>query len=144
MEQMQHMGEVTCLDGDFAVIRFVRSKMCQHCGACIHLGDTDAQVRIKNTLHAQVGDHVRVELRAKYFLQANLLAYILPLALLLVGLYFGSLVSEVLGVALGLLGACSIFLLLKRLEPKFAKSQHFDPHMVDFVDPLEVIAEETH
>jgi sigma-E factor negative regulatory protein RseC len=133
MEQMTHMGEVTRIDGDAAVVRFMRSKMCKHCGACIHIGDKDAEVQIKNTLHAKVGETVRVELRVKSFLQASLLVYILPLVLLIAGLSLGSLHSEGMAIALGLLGAASIFFLLKKLEPRFEKSQRFDPYMVEIV-----------
>lgn len=135
MEQMEHVGRVAVLKDGFATVQFTRSKMCKHCGACIYLGDSEAQVDIKNTLGAAAGDFVRVELQAKSFLQANLLAYVLPLIALIAGVLLGTRWSDWLGIVLGLAGAGAVYLLLRALEPRFKKSQRFNPVMVDILPP---------
>lgn len=127
---MEQFGLVVELDGDNAIVRFKRNKACEGCGACIYVGDTDAQVTLANTLGAEVGDRVRVELHAKKFLQANFLAYGFPLVLLVAGAAAGSIRSDTWGAVLGLAGALLGFLALRLLEPRFARKKIFQPHMI--------------
>lgn len=132
--EMHQMGRVVSVDGNIATVRFVRSKMCERCGACIHFGDKEAEVEIKNTLDAKEGDMVRVELRAKSFLQASLIAYILPLIMLVLGVALGTQISDLWGVILGILGAALVFFVLRALEPRFARKEKFNPRMIDMID----------
>lgn len=141
---MHQSGRVVRVNGGVATVRFMRSKACEHCGACIYIGDTEAEVEIKNTLEALPGDMVRVELQAKSFLQANLLAYVLPLCLLIAGVALGSRISDVWGVVLGLVGAGSCFFILRALEPRLKKSNRFHPRMVsveEYRDNIEIEGE---
>lgn len=128
---MQQSGLIVHIQDDKATVRFTRSKSCAHCGACIRFGDNEMQVEVENTLHAQAGDRVCVELHAKSFVQASFLAYIVPLALLLLGVGLGSsLGGDLLGVVCGLGGALIAFFILKGLEPRIARNKKFHPHMV--------------
>lgn len=115
------------------MVRFTRSKTCEHCGACMHFGDTQAQVELKNTLGAGVGDTVTVELHAKSFLQASMLVYVFPLIALLLGVALGSRISEVWGIVLGLAGVGAVFVVLRLLEPRFQRKGKYNPRMVGIV-----------
>ena len=93
--QTLHTGTVVALCGDRAVIRFSRSPMCRHCGACFAAGETEMETSVENTLRAEVGERVAVELPPRRLLKASVLAYALPLAALLLGLLLGSSWGEV-------------------------------------------------
>ncbi len=129
---MDQSARVIAVDGKKATVRFTRSQACAHCGACIHFGSDQAEVVVNNLLNAKVGDRVVLELHAKSFLQASLWAYVLPLCLLLFGVYFGSRQSDLLGVLLGLGGAAAGYLILRLREPKFSRMSKFNPRMISF------------
>ena len=139
---MQRTAQVVSLEGNKATLRFKRTKACAHCGGCISFGTDQAEVQLKNTLNAKPGDWVVVELHAKSMLQASLLMYILPLCMLLAGLYIGTRVSDLLGIILGLLGAGIVFLVLRFLEPRFEKATRFQPKMIAFGEPQDESDEE--
>lgn len=129
---MRRTAQVVATEGRQATIRFRRTKACEHCGGCISFGTDQAEVSLRNALDAKPGDWVVVELHAKGMLQASLLMYILPLCMLLLGVWLGSKISDVWGVVLGLLGAGLVFGVLRLLEPKFARMGRFSPRMIDF------------
>lgn len=132
---MEQLGYVIEIDGAMATVQFKRSKMCANCGACIMIGESDAKVTLKNTLHAEIGDRVRVQLHAKRFLQANLLAYGIPLLTMLLGIALGIQINDTMGAILGLAGAGSGFLILRLLEPRFARMGKFHPRMINIEQP---------
>ena len=133
---MRHIGKVVRLERDRAFVRFERTKACENCGACMYVGDKEAEVSLENILHAEVGDYVQVEMQIKGFLHASFLAYIVPLCMLLVGIVLGSLWSDAWGAVLGIAGAGLAYLLLRLLEPKFAKMKKFVPNMVEIEPPF--------
>ena len=127
---MQQFGVVMETVGDKAVVRFTRTKACLRCGACMSLGENEAQIELPNTLQAHVGDNVSVELHEKGLLRASLLAYVLPLCALLLGVLLGTRWSDIAGLILGLLFAGLSYALLRRLEPRFARMEVFRPRMI--------------
>ena len=131
---MQHTGLVISCQDDKALVRFVRSKACAHCGACISFGENEAQVELQNILHAQPGDVVEIELKPRAFLKASFLAYIVPLCALLAGIVLGSLISDLAAVLLGLGGAALTYLALKLLEPRFSHMTELRPRMINICD----------
>ena len=85
-----HIGLVTAITDGTAQIHFLRSSACAHCGACLTVGDTEMEVSLPNTLGAKEGDRVVVDLSPKRVVQASLLAYAVPLLLLIAGVLIGS------------------------------------------------------
>lgn len=130
----QHYGRVVKLDGDAAIVRFQRSKMCAHCGGCLAMGEKEMETRVPNTLHAQTGDLVEVAITPGRVVRASLLAYCIPLAALLAGVALGSLISELAAVGIGLLLCLSSFLLLHVLNAGFQAKRTFEPMMIQIVD----------
>ena len=120
---MLQYGVVTETNGENVTVRFMRTKACANCGACMTIGENEAQVEIANTLHARVGDAVRVELHEKGLLKASLFAYILPLCALLLGIALGIRISNLAGMLIGLLCAGLVYVLLHLLEPRFARME---------------------
>ncbi len=130
---MLQIAKVVSVQGRMATLRFTRSKMCEHCGGCMRIGSDESEVQVVNTLKAGVDDFVEIELHARSFLQATLWAYVFPLAFLLAGVMLGSLVNDAIGAVAGILGAALAYMVLRRLEPRFARKTKYRPCMVSYV-----------
>ena len=132
-----HIGLVTAITDGTAQIRFLRGSACAHCGACLTVGDSEMEISLPNTLGAKEGDRVAVDLSPNRVVQASLLAYALPLALLIAGVFIGSRYADWAGLVLGV-GACGLsYLILRLVEKKSAKSKSFQPHMTRILDDWE-------
>ncbi|NLI53048.1 MAG: SoxR reducing system RseC family protein [Clostridiales bacterium] len=129
-----HIGIVTELTGTDAKVRFLRSSACAHCGACLTVGDCEMEVSLPNTLGAAVGDRVAVDISPKRVVQASLLAYAVPLALLVGGVLLGSRIADWAGLALGV-AACGIgYLILRLVEKRNRSKRSFQPRMTRILD----------
>ena len=132
-----HIGLVTSVSDGTAQIRFLRGSACAHCGACLTVGDSEMEISLPNTLGAKEGDRVAVDLSPKRVVQASLIAYAVPLVLLITGVIIGSRFADWMGLALGLV-ACGIsYLILRFVEKKSAKSKSFQPRMTRILDDWE-------
>ena len=81
---------VSAMNGDVEVC-FERPEACARCGAC-HEHKHESLVKIPGD--APVGSWVDVDMPEKQVLKASLLAYVLPLLMLLAGLTLGSVLFE--------------------------------------------------
>ena len=132
-----HIGLVTSVSDGTAQIRFLRGSACAHCGACLTVGDSEMEISLPNTLGAKEGDRVAVDLSPKRVVQASLIAYAVPLVLLIAGVIIGSRFADWMGLTLGLV-ACGIsYLILRFVEKKSAKSKSFQPRMTRILDDWE-------
>ena len=128
--EQAHVGTVVAIEGDTAVVRFQRGSMCAHCGACLAIGEKEMETRVGNARGVKVGDRVAVTLSQKSVVAASALAYILPLAALLIGLFLGYAVGGDLAAILCGLAFCGLtYLLLHVLNSRFAKNRAFEPRM---------------
>lgn len=125
-----HIGLVVGLGSGRAQIRFLRGKQCANCGACLSAGENEMEITLENTLGAKVGDRVAVELSTKRVVQASLLAYAVPLVLLVGGVLLGSRIADWAGLALGV-AACGIgYVILRAVEFRNRKTNRFQPRIV--------------
>ena len=124
-----HVGVVTRLVGNEAAVHFLRGSMCAHCGACLAVGEKELEMLVPNTLSARVGDRVSVSMEARRVVQASLLAYLVPLAFLLLGVWAGSLISDGMALVCGVAGCGVSFLILRWTERKRKQSKAFQPRM---------------
>ncbi len=132
-----HIGVVFALDGENAKVRFLRGAACAHCGACLTAGDNEMEITLPNTLGAKVGDRVSVDLSPKRVVQASLLAYAVPLVLLIGGVLIGSRISDWVGLALGV-GACGLsYLILRVVDKRIRNKKSFQPNMESIIDSCE-------
>ncbi len=127
---MEHVGKVIDEQEGMVTVRFSRSTACGKCNACKLVGDNDAEVDVENILNAQIGDYVCVQLGAKGFVQASVLAYGVPLVCFVAGVGIGSMFSNAWAAILGAAGVGVGFLGLRVLEPHFAKKDKYRPRMV--------------
>ena len=131
---MDKIGEVVrILENGKAVVRFERSKACNHCKMCANAGENHAFAEIENTLNAQVGDKVEIILHSKSLIKASLIAYGVPLILLLLGVIIGSRWSDAVGAIMGIVLALISFGILRLLELRISRMTTFKPRMIDIV-----------
>ncbi len=130
-----HAGVVIDVKDGQATIRFPRSKMCEHCGACISIGESELEMRVPNVLDAKVGDRVTVSLAPRRVVQASFLAYAIPLCLLLVGVFLGSRVSDGAALVFGLVGCGCGYGILRLLEKRRNLKATFLPQMTEILLP---------
>lgn len=132
-----HIGLVTSVKDGTAQIHFLRGSACAHCGACLTVGDSEMEISLPNTLGAKEGDRVMVDLSPKRVVQASLLAYAVPLVLLIAGVLVGSRIADWAGLILGV-AACGLgYLILRIVEKKSAKKKSFQPTMTRILDDCE-------
>lgn len=138
---MKEQGKVLEIKGDNAVVGFTRSKACEGCNACRLSGKDDMVVSIKNTLGAQKGDVIEVELEAKRLLSAGMWAYLFPLVMIFIGLGIGYAAGDALGINTDVLAAiCALamlgvsFIALKLMNKRFAAKSGYSPVMCGIIN----------
>lgn len=115
---MERTGEVTAVNGEWLTVTVCRPADCEKCNACLG-SKKRATVAVRG--EARLGDLAVVEMPEKTVMGASLLAYALPLLLLLVGLFGGAAMfpasqelAGALGAVLGLAVACAVLALTER------------------------------
>lgn len=93
---MKEYGRVVAIEGADAMIKFVRTSACGRCHACGMLsGQNEIVVNVPNTMGAEVGDRITINIRIKKALGASAIAYVFPLVMLILGAFFGWLLTDV-------------------------------------------------
>ncbi len=133
-ELVRQTGTVIEVNGKRATVRFKKTDACGHCNACFRFGSNEADIEMDNTLHAEKGDEVYIDMHASTVLKASAIVYGGGIIGLIVGVILGSLLGELYAAAFGVALSALSFLLLKKLEPKFAKMNEFKPRMTAFVN----------
>ncbi|MPN12112.1 hypothetical protein SDC9_159424 [bioreactor metagenome] len=124
-----HVGLVVGLNGNMAQIHFLRGKQCANCGACLTAGDNEMEIALPNSLGVKIGDRVVVDLSPKRVVQASLLAYAVPLAFLIAGVFLGGLVSDWFGLVLGVVACGLAYGILRLVDRRNQKRHSFQPRM---------------
>ena len=124
---MDRLGEVTKVEGKWLEITFCRPSDCDKCHACMG-GSKTTTLRLKG--QANVGDKALVSLPDSTITQASLIAYGLPLAGLLIGMFAGDMLIPLensLGALIGAgagLATALIYLVIserkRRTDPKWS------------------------
>ena len=99
---MERLGEVTKVEGKWLEITFCRPSDCDKCHACMG-GSKTMTLRLQGT--ANVGDKALVEMPASTVTQASLIAYGIPLAGMLAGMFLGDALIPLEGSLGALIGA---------------------------------------
>ena len=118
-------GIVRAINGDDISVEIIVSSACSGCHAksiCIPSDRRQEVVTVKNTRHEnfQVGETVELLLETSAGNKAVVLAYVLPLLVLLVLLFgcFALTHKELLSVGIGMLGVIIYYLILKSAGKK--------------------------
>jgi positive regulator of sigma E activity len=95
------------------------------------------EITLPNTVGAKEGDRVAVDLSPKRLVQASLLAYAVPLVLLIGGVLLGSRYADWAGLVLGVF-ACGIgYLILRVVDRRSAKKRSFQPRIERILEDWE-------
>lgn len=134
---MEEKGIVRQIMGETMTVEFERSPMCEKCGECERAREK-MLMEMKRSEDAQIGDLVEVELSEGTLLKASVLAYGVPLVLLLAGLFLGKQLAGWLGLSgngdlyalgLGALLAALGFLAIRLTEPGRRKHGGYMPQV---------------
>ena len=113
-------GVIRAIDGDDIHVEVIVSSACSGCHAksiCIPSDRRQEVIIVKNTYHEnfQVGETVELLLETSVGNKAVILAYVLPLVVLLVFLFgcYALTHKELLSVGIGILGVIVYYLVLK-------------------------------
>ncbi len=112
-------------------VTFCRPDACQSCGAC-EGGKRQTTIWVKG--EAKVGDIAVVDMPDKTVIRASLIAYGLPLILLLTGLIIGNAVtsgSDIGGVIGALAGLAASLTVLKATEKYRAGKPGWNPEVIE-------------
>jgi len=127
---MLRTGKVVAAENGILEVCFERPEACAHCGQC---GGQKGETLVKIPGSVPVGRWVDVNMPEGQVLKASLLAYALPLLMLLGGLALGSLLfeQEVLWAVTGI-GAMGLsWLALRLLEKGLRKKKNWQPAIVN-------------
>ena len=127
---MDRLGEVTRVDGKWLEITFCRPSDCDKCHACMG-GNKTTTLRLEGK--ANVGDKALVELPASTVAQASLIAYGIPLAGLLIGVFAGDAIGPAensLGALIGAgVGLALPLIILMATERSRRKNPKWSPQL---------------
>ena len=125
-------GIIRAIDGDDISVEIIVSSACSGCHAksiCIPSDRRQEVITVKNTCHEdfQIGETVELLLENSAGNRAVVLAYVLPLVVLL-ALLFGCYAltqKELLSVGIGVLGVIVYYLVLKSFSKDVEKKMEF-------------------
>jgi positive regulator of sigma E activity len=131
---MRNTGVVIERVGEMVEVQFERAESCKHCNAC-----AGSQCRAMLHGDAREGDQVEVELPDAHIIRLSVLTYGVPLASLVIGLIFGSLLARPLRVPINaelfaaLCGGALLLLglrVLHSLDQRLSFRTEFQPRIV--------------
>ncbi|WFD09247.1 SoxR reducing system RseC family protein [Tepidibacter hydrothermalis] len=144
---MRQTGVVVSTNENTAILKMQRHSACASCGGC-GMGKEegkDIQIEAINKIGAAKGDFVEVDVSTPNVLKAAAIAYVIPLIVLFVGIVISNKVLtainyssnvETMSAIIGAFLMSIVFIIIKKNEPKFKKSEEYTPIITN-------IAEET-
>lgn len=130
---MVRAGEITDIKNGMMQITFCRPDACEKCGAC---EGGKKQTIIWAEGNGKIGDIAMVDLPEKTIVRASLIAYGLPLVLLLTGLVAGMAVTpgkDTGGLAGAGIGVLLSLLIIKTTEPFRAGRPGWKPEIKEII-----------
>jgi positive regulator of sigma E activity len=117
---MEEIGKIVGLVGTKAKIEINTKAACSHCAQaniCNPLGQNKKEIELKNTLNAQVGDWVKIEIKEKNRIASLLVVLGIPIFLFVTGVIIGNIISgDKMSAILGGVGLLLAFLIVKLIN----------------------------
>lgn len=141
---MRQFGQVITTQAGEAQVKVVQHSACAGCHHKCGMAHEvkDIFVSAQNTIGAEPGESVVLEMSHTIVLSAALWAYVFPLFFLFVGVIAGIKVwgSEPLGVVLGLLMLTASYVFIRQiLEPHLKKQKKYQLAIVSRAENMECI-----
>jgi len=131
-KHISHIGKVTAVGGGGISVLIDRKEACSHCDAkksCTAMTATDQTMKfkVKDYQDFTVGEQVRVSINTSLGMRAVLLAYVLPLLVLMLSLVIGfqCFASELVQVAFALIPTVFYYVILYRFRHKIEQNFTF-------------------
>ena len=127
---MLRTGKVVAAQGGTLEVCFERPEACAHCRAC---GGQKEETLVKIPGDVPVGRWIDVDMPEKQVLKASVLAYVLPLALLLAGLALGSALfeQEAMWAVTGIVCMGLAWVILHVIEKRMKRRNVWQPKIVN-------------
>ncbi|KNF08707.1 sigma-E factor regulator, RseC/MucC family [Gottschalkia purinilytica] len=140
---MEQTGYVYKTDDKTAGIIVKRVSACgDSCASCSSdCSTSNITISIENTLDAKVGDYIKIRTRTKSVLKSIFIAYFIPLALMVIGVFLGvSLFKnlgfkeyESLGFLMGIIFLGISYVLLRIIDKKISKNSNKTFEMIEIL-----------
>ena len=136
---MLRSGKVVAAENGVLEVCFERPEACAHCGACAGQKN-ETFVKIPGSV--PVGRWLDVDMPEGQVLKASMLAYVMPLLLLLGGIALGSVLfqQEVLWAMTGVVFMGVSWLALRLIEKKMKQRDVWQPKVVNVYEEGDVPA----
>ena len=127
---MLRSGKVVAAENGVLEVCFERPEACAHCGQC---GGQKAETFVKIPGDAPVGRWIDVDMPEGQVLKASMLAYVMPLLMLLGGLALGSVMFEndLLKALTGIVCMGVSWLALRWVEKRMKEKSVWQPRVVN-------------
>jgi len=136
---IEEFGIVKNVFNGFAEVVVERGAMCGHCPSkniCHPFGDDNKkfEIKAKNSIHARVGDRVKIVIDNKSFLKASFVVYGIPIIFLLFFSIIGKLLfkSDIFSFITGFLGMILSYIIIKYYDRK--REKNFYPEIVEITN----------
>lgn len=136
----------TMNDDTKAKVVVYRSEACGSCDSCAACDQKPITMEVANSLQAEIGDQVTLEISDSAFVRSSFMIYLVPLALFIIGIVVGTVVldnmgiqNEALTLVFGLAGLFISFLIGRIVDRRLASDD-----MILMIDrtPIEEIIKE--
>ena len=126
---MVRTGKVVSASNGELEVCFERPEACAHCGAC---AGQKEETLVKIPGNAPVGRWIDVDMPEGQVLKASMLAYVLPLLMLLGGIALGSVIfeKEALWAVTGIVCMGLSWLVLRMIEKRMRNRSVWQPKIV--------------
>ena len=126
---MLRTGKVVAVSDGMLEVCFERPEACAHCGAC---GGQKEETLVRIPGDVPVGRWIDVDMPEGQVLKASLLAYVIPILLLLGGIALGSVLfeKEALWAVTGLASMAVSWFVLRWVDHKTRAKKNWQPQVV--------------
>lgn len=131
---MNKIGVITEIGNGEAIVMVGSAKTCGNCGCGAltrkngELCDNHRYIKVKNTIDGKVGDPVNIEFETLKMLKTSAMLYLLPLIMLVVGIFLGNYLqgsnsNDLISFGVGVLLLGISFLILNKLDKNKEKKE---------------------
>lgn len=142
---MIETGKIIGIDGNLAKVLVLRHTACGDCGACqVGKDNLNMILTAENSIEAELGDNVQIELNTENFLFASFILYGIPLLALILGISSGYYlfknlryedgIAQLVAFASGIVLLAVSYLIIKNNESKIGKMKRFKPRLIRVIN----------
>ncbi|MFH1856065.1 MAG: SoxR reducing system RseC family protein [Candidatus Omnitrophota bacterium] len=133
---MIEKGTVISKKGDRVLVLMESKDACRSCSSketCLSSDDKFRQIEIENTLNAEKGNEVEIEMFSSAIMRKSFVLYFIPALLFTAGIVFGLWLglNEFISFGIGIAALVLAFFLLYIIDKKYSVSGYKEPRMIE-------------